>query len=92
MSVVVVDCSENDAHEDVETDDKVSHKIQGKPLALVVSRHPGEQNTYWLVRIHINIGILYLHAQNLEHYGCFFFNKCDSKTRTGIPSLRYKYM
>jgi len=90
VPVVVVDRSENNAHEDVETDDKVSHEIQGKPLALVVSRHPGEQNTYWLVRIPTKICILYLHTQNLEHCGCFFFNKFGSKTT--IPWLRYNHM
>jgi len=64
VSIVVVDRSKNDAHEDVETDDKVSHEIQGKPLALVVSRHPGEQNTYWLVKIHTNNGINMLKIWN----------------------------
>lgn len=38
--VIVVDDSENDIHKDVKIDDRVKGEEQSKPFALVICRHP----------------------------------------------------
>ena len=48
LLVVVVDGSQYDAHEDVQTDDEVANEKQGKPVAAVIRWHPGNENNFIL--------------------------------------------
>lgn len=50
--VIVVYCSQHNTHEDVQTNDDVHHKKQGKPTTPVVCWHPET----WSITVNILYG------------------------------------